>query len=72
MCRLPFLRWPATGRMRKRADITCENCYFRRADLCALPGNTPCPTFRSVKGALAPPRQASLVPRSQLRAHAAA
>jgi hypothetical protein len=67
-----FLIWPSTGRMRKKAEITCEDCYFRRAYLCALPGNTPCPTFRSVKGALAPPRQASLVPRSQLRAHAAA
>ena len=27
---------------------TCNDCYFRRAGLCALPGETPCPTFRAV------------------------
>ena len=26
---------------------SCNDCYFRRAGLCALPGNTPCPTFRA-------------------------
>jgi len=43
--------------MTKRNDLTCEDCYFRRAGLCALPTDAPCPTF------LVPPRQPRLVPR---------
>ena len=27
---------------------SCKDCYFRREGLCALPGETPCPTFRAV------------------------
>jgi len=50
--------------MSKRAEATCSDCYFRRAGLCALPGETVCPTFRlHTAGALAPPKQAPLVPR---------
>jgi hypothetical protein len=51
--------------MSKRGKPTCEDCYFRRAGLCALSPETPCPTFRAVsRGALMPPRQPQLVPRS--------
>jgi hypothetical protein len=47
-----------------RATTTCDDCYFRREGLCALAGNTPCPTFRAaVEGELTPPRQPRLVPR---------
>jgi hypothetical protein len=61
------------GQMSKRANATCSDCYFRRAGLCALPGETTCPTFRaSTAGALAPPPQPQLVPRTTLAAHAAA
>jgi len=44
---------------------SCKDCYFRREGLCALPGETPCPTFRAVAagGQLLPPRQARLVLR---------
>ena len=50
--------------MSKRADVTCNDCYFRRAGLCALRAEVPCPTFRAVsKGALAPPKQPRLIPR---------
>jgi len=44
---------------------TCNDCYFRRAGLCALPGNAVCPTFRAVTaaGSIVPPRQARLVMR---------
>lgn len=52
--------------MSSNAGATCSDCYFRRAGLCALPGETACPTFRAVsRGALAlrPPRQPVLVPR---------
>jgi hypothetical protein len=46
-----------------RAQVTCDDCFFRRADLCAIPGNKPCPTFRAMKaGKPQPPRQATLVP----------
>ena len=48
--------------MAKAIDATCNDCYFRREGLCALPGDRPCPTFRAA-GTLAPPRQAPLVLR---------
>ena len=32
--------------VRKRSGITCDDCYFRRAGLCALVLAEPCPTFR--------------------------
>ena len=49
---------------KRRAESTCDECYFRREGLCALPGNVPCPTFRAASvGTLLPPRQPPLVPR---------
>ena len=36
----------ARGEMGKRVQAKCADCYFRRAGLCALPGDNPCPTFR--------------------------
>jgi hypothetical protein len=51
--------------MSKRAVVTCEDCYFRKEGLCALPGNTPCPTFRAAAvGHLTPPPQPRLVLRA--------
>lgn len=51
--------------MSKRNKATCSDCYFRRAGLCALPGETTCPTFRlHTAGRLTPPLQPRLVPRS--------
>jgi hypothetical protein len=51
--------------MSKRTKSTCSDCFFRRAGLCALPGETICPTFRmSDAGHLAPPLQPRLVPRT--------
>jgi len=59
--------------MSKRAEANCDDCYFRRAGLCALASNTPCPTFRAARaGQLAPPRQPRLVPRATYSIHAAA
>lgn len=51
---------------KKRTELTCDDCYFRRSGLCALTGNVPCPTFRTATaaGALTPPRQPRLVPRT--------
>jgi len=49
---------------KKRTEVTCDDCYFRRESLCALGGNVVCPTFRAASaGALVPPRQPRLVPR---------
>jgi hypothetical protein len=49
----------------KRPKGTCDDCYFRRAGLCALPGNVACPTYRAATaGELSPPPQARLVPRT--------
>jgi hypothetical protein len=51
--------------LRKTAEASCNDCYFRQAGLCALVVDAACPTFRAAKrGALAPPRQAQLVPRA--------
>ena len=51
--------------MSNRTTASCSDCYFRRAGLCALPGEVACPTFRlHVKGALKPPVQPRLVPRA--------
>ena len=42
----------------------CEDCYFRRAELCALRLDEPCPTFRPyTSGALAQPQPLRLAPR---------
>jgi len=50
--------------VRKRSAITCDDCYFRRAGLCALVLAEPCPTFRSQsRGSLVPPRQPRLLLR---------
>jgi hypothetical protein len=63
----------ATNLMSKTKLSTCNDCYFRRAGLCALPGDTPCPTFRATHGgAPVPPLQARLVPLRPLAAQSAA
>lgn len=50
--------------MTKAACVTCEDCYFRRARLCAIVTSDPCPTFRPhSRGRLRPPLQPALVPR---------
>jgi hypothetical protein len=49
---------------KRTSEVTCDDCFFRREGLCALPGNVTCPTFRAAATeALTPPRQARLVPR---------
>jgi hypothetical protein len=61
--------------MSKKPEATCDDCYFRRAGLCALVLESPCPTFRPhYRGSLAPPRHPTLVERAShdVAAHAAA
>jgi hypothetical protein len=48
----------------KRIEVKCDDCFFRKAGLCALVLESPCPTFRlAERGVLTPPRQPRLVPR---------
>jgi len=50
--------------MSKKTTATCNDCYFRCAGLCALPGEDVCPTFRlQATGRLEPPPQPRLVAR---------
>jgi hypothetical protein len=50
--------------MSKGIKATCDDCYFRRAGLCALSPETPCPTFRAEsRGSLMRPQQPQLVAR---------
>jgi hypothetical protein len=47
------------------AAPTCADCYFHRRDLCALPKQEPCPTFRHFRRGtleIVPPAQAVLLP----------
>lgn len=56
-----------------KSGRTCEDCYFRRAGLCALVLESACPTFRAhTRGALAPPQQAPLIARPLLASGRAA
>ena len=58
--------------MPNRGEPSCNDCYFRRAGVCALNLDAPCPTFRAVRrGAIVPPRQARLIPLTNARAEAA-
>ena len=44
--------------------MTCEDCFFRANNLCALGLDEPCPTFRpNTAAGLVPPRQPSLLMR---------
>ena len=52
------------ARLGKRSEVTCMDCLFHKAGLCALMLESPCPTFRSTeRGVLVPPLQPRLVPR---------
>ena len=63
----------ATGRARSGAKkLTCDDCYFRMHNLCALGLDEPCPTFRpDTPAGLVPPRQPALLMREPARTAAA-
>jgi hypothetical protein len=51
---------------------SCEDCFFGRAGLCALPEREPCATFRpNHPDGLRPPEQMRFVFRSERRTRAA-
>jgi hypothetical protein len=52
--------------------LSCEDCFFRRNLLCALPEPEPCATFRpDHPEGLQPPQQLRFVFRSERRSRAA-
>ena len=52
----------ASGGAAKR--VTCDDCFFRARNLCALGLDEPCPTFRpDTPAGLMPPRQPALLLR---------
>lgn len=55
----------------KGKKAACEDCYFRRNDLCALDLAGPCSTFRPAERGLEPERQLAFVFRTpRTRAYA--
>jgi hypothetical protein len=49
----------------RAAAVSCDQCFFRRRNLCALGLDEPCPTFRPETSAgLVPPRQSPLLARA--------
>jgi hypothetical protein len=53
----------------KARCVTCDDCYFRKTNLCALRLSEPCPTFRPMlKGQMVPPPQPRLIVRPGLAA----
>jgi len=51
---------------------SCDDCFFRRNLLCALPEPAPCPTFRPYHpDGLRPPQQLRFVFRADRRTRAA-
>lgn len=59
----------ATVPRRAARKPRCEDCFFHRNMLCALPEKKPCPTFRPAHPeGLRPPQQLSFVFRQERRA----
>jgi hypothetical protein len=59
----------ATAPRRAARKPRCEDCFFHRNMLCALPEKKPCPTFRPAHpDGLRPPQQLSFVFRQERRA----
>lgn len=61
-----------TRKAPKRAHkVSCEECYFRVNQLCALDLSEPCATFRPADAELRPPQQLRFVFRQERRSRAA-
>ncbi len=66
------IRWSALGSMAKRRQITCKDCYFRQAALCALAEGPARHSGPPRPARLEPPDQAVWSPARRSEAHAAA
>ncbi|MGH2960857.1 MAG: hypothetical protein ACRDL3_01485 [Solirubrobacterales bacterium] len=62
---------PSSPKRKKKAP-TCDDCFFRCHNLCALDLDAPCSTFRANRPeGLVPPRQPALLLRDPGQAQAA-
>lgn len=61
-----------TGSRKAARTVTCEDCFFRKNQLCALEDTEPCVAFRpdNPEG-LVPPRQLRFAFRQERRTQAA-
>lgn len=48
-----------------KVKVSCDDCFFKQNDLCALGASKPCPTFRPAAGGLKAPQQLSFVFRQE-------
>jgi hypothetical protein len=62
---------PSEQRPRAARKVTCDDCYFRRHQLCALDLSEPCATYRPDAAQLRPPQQLRFVFRQEHRARGA-
>ena len=71
----PLVSWVENERERNWVSgpkVTCEDCFFKRNMLCALPLKEPCSTFRpDHPEGLRPPSQLRFVFRQERRKQAA-
>lgn len=52
----------------KARCVTCDDCFFRKSNLCALRLSEPCPTFRPyARGEMVAPRQPQLITHQRPR-----
>ena len=51
-------------RVSGKAKVSCEGCFFRQNDLCALTVSEPCATYRPAERGLRPERQLHFVFRT--------
>jgi hypothetical protein len=59
---VPALASASRAKPRATRKPRCEDCFFHRNMLCALPEKKPCPTFRPAHpDGLKPPQQLSFV-----------
>jgi hypothetical protein len=47
------------------AKVTCDDCFFKQNDLCALDRDKPCPTFRAAADGLKSPQQLTFAFRQE-------
>jgi hypothetical protein len=62
---------PSKRKPRAAQKVTCEDCYFRCHQLCALQLSEPCATFRPDASQLRPPQQLRFVFRQENRPRSA-
>jgi hypothetical protein len=60
-----------TPSRRAKRKVSCEECFFRCNQLCALALDEPCATFRPNEAQLKPPPQLRIVFRQERRARSA-